>query len=39
MGFDLENAKGAPLMAAVIIMIAIIALGGMSFAFQGSIQF
>jgi hypothetical protein len=39
MGFDLENAKGAPMTAAIIILLAIIALGGISFAFQGSIQF
>jgi hypothetical protein len=36
---DFENAQGAPLVAAVIVLLAIVALGGISFAFQGSIQF
>ena len=36
---DFENAQGAPLVAAVIVLLAIVALGGISFAFQGSFQF
>lgn len=37
--FDFESASGAPLMAAFIVLIAVIVLGGVSFAFQGSVQF
>jgi hypothetical protein len=36
---SLENAKGAPLVAAIIVMVAVVLLGGFAFAFQGSIQF
>jgi len=36
---DFQNAQGAPLIAAVLVLVAIVALGGISFAFQGSIQF
>jgi hypothetical protein len=36
---DWENAKGAPLTAAIIVLLAIVALGGISLAFQGNVQF
>jgi hypothetical protein len=36
---SLDNARGAPLVAAIIVMVAVIVLGGFAFAFQGSIQF
>ena len=36
---NFQNAQGSPLMAAVIVLIAVVALGGIAFAFQGSIQF
>lgn len=34
-----DNLQGAPLMAAVIVLVAVLILGGISFAFQGNIQF
>lgn len=37
--FDFNNAQGAPMMAALIVLIAVVILGGISFAFQGSVQF
>lgn len=36
---SMENASGAPLVAAVIVLAAILALGGIAWSFQGSIQF
>lgn len=36
---DFEQAKGPPLVAAIIVLLAVVVLGGISFAFQGSIQF
>ena len=36
---DFEAAKGTPLVCAAIVLIAIIILGGISVAFQGSVQF
>ena len=36
---DFKNAAGAPLMAAVIVALAVVALGGITFMFQGSVQF
>jgi hypothetical protein len=36
---DLENAKGAPLMAAVIVMVAILAITGVAISFQGNVMF
>jgi len=35
----MSNIGGAPLVAALIVLFAVIALGGISFAFQGSVQF
>lgn len=37
--FDFESAKGAPLAAAIIVILAIVLLGGISVAFQGSVHF
>jgi hypothetical protein len=37
--FDFEAAKGPPLICAVIVLIAIVVLGGISFGFQGAVQF
>lgn len=34
-----EQAQGAPITAAIIVLLAIVALGGISLAFQGSVQF
>lgn len=39
MDFDLDNARGAPLFAAILVLLAVVVLGAVSFAFQGSIQF
>ncbi len=39
MDFDFQNAYGTPLMAAVIVLLAVVVLGAVSFAFQGSVQF
>ncbi len=36
---NFDQAKGPPMIAAVIVLIAIALLGGISFAFQGSVQF
>lgn len=36
---NFEQAKGTPLIAATIVLLAIVLLGGISFGFQGSIQF
>lgn len=36
---NFENAAGAPVVCAFIVLLAIAVLGGISFAFQGSIQF
>jgi hypothetical protein len=36
---DFQNAQGAPLVAAIIVLGAILALGGVGFVFKGSIQF
>jgi hypothetical protein len=37
--FDIESAKGAPMVAAIIVAIAVLLLTGFSFGFQGSVQF
>lgn len=37
MNFD--NASGAPMIAALIVAVAILFLGGVAFGFQGSVQF
>jgi hypothetical protein len=37
--FDIESAKGAPMVAAIIVAIAVLLLAGFSFGFQGSVQF
>jgi hypothetical protein len=39
MQWDTSNLSGAPLISALIVLFAVIALGGISFAFQGSVQF
>jgi hypothetical protein len=36
---DFSQAQGAPLMAAVLVLLAIVVLGGISFAFSGNVQF
>lgn len=36
---DFSNLRGAPLVAALIVLGAVIFLGGVSLAFQGNIQF
>lgn len=36
---DIGNAQGAPLMAAFLVLIAVVVLGGIAFTFSGSIQF
>jgi hypothetical protein len=36
---DWSNASGVPMVAALIVLFAVIVLGSISFAFQGSIQF
>jgi hypothetical protein len=36
---NFEQAQGAPLICAVIVLLAVVVLGGISFAFQGSVQF
>jgi hypothetical protein len=36
---DWSEAQGAPLAVAVIILLAVVALGGITFAFSGSIHF
>lgn len=36
---DIKNAQGAPLVAAIIVLLAVVVLGAVSFAFQGSVQF
>lgn len=37
--FDFDGMQGAPLMAAVLVLIAVIVLGSISFGFQGQVQF
>ena len=39
MGFDFSQASGPPLVAAFIVLIAVVVLGGISFGFAGSVQF
>lgn len=39
MQWDMSNVGGAPLVAALIVLFAVLAIGGISFAFQGNIQF
>jgi hypothetical protein len=39
MQWDMSTIGGAPLVAALIVLFAVLALGGISFAFQGAIQF
>lgn len=39
MEFDFDGMQGAPLMAAVLVLVAVIILGSVSFAFQGQVQF
>lgn len=39
MDFDFEGMQGAPLVAALLVLVAVIVLGSVSFAFQGQIQF
>jgi hypothetical protein len=34
-----EDAQGAPMVCAVIVLLAIVALGGISVAFSGNVQF
>ena len=36
---NFERAEGAPMMVAVIVLAAFLILGGISIAFQGSVQF
>jgi hypothetical protein len=36
---NMQNATGAPLAAAVIVLVAVVILGGISFGFSGNIQF
>lgn len=36
---DVSNLTGAPLAAAIIVLLAVVVLGGVSLAFQGNIQF
>jgi hypothetical protein len=36
---NFEAAKGPPMVAAFIVLLAIVLLGSISFAFQGSVQF
>lgn len=36
---DFSNAQGAPLMAAVLVLVAVAIISGVSIAFSGSIQF
>lgn len=36
---DTANMQGAPLAAAIIVLIAVLVLGGISLAFQGHVQF
>lgn len=36
---NLQNASGAPMMAAVIVLVAIVVLGGITLSFGGSVQF
>lgn len=36
---DFEQAKGTPLVAAIIVLLAVVVLGAISFSFQGSVQF
>lgn len=36
---DFSNLQGAPLVAALIVLSAVVFLGGISLAFQGNIQF
>ena len=36
---DISSSNATPMVAAIIVLIAIVALGGISFAFQGSVQF
>jgi hypothetical protein len=36
---SLQNAQGAPIVAFIIVVVAVALLGAVSFAFQGSIQF
>jgi hypothetical protein len=37
--FDIESAKGAPMVAALIVGLAVLLLVGFSFGFQGSVHF
>jgi hypothetical protein len=37
--FDIESAKGAPMVAAIIVAVAVLILVGFSFGFSGSVQF
>lgn len=39
MNFDFDGMQGAPLVAALLVLAAVIVLGSISFAFQGQIQF
>ena len=39
MDFDFDGMQGAPLMAAVLVLVAVIVLGSISFGFQGQVQF
>lgn len=39
MNMSMTNLGGAPLAVAVIVLLAIVFLGGVAFAFQGSVQF
>lgn len=36
---DMQNAKGTPLMAACLVLVAVVLLGGISLGFSGSVQF
>jgi hypothetical protein len=36
---DVRNAQGTPLMAAVLVLLAVVILGSISVAFSGSVQF
>ena len=36
---NFENAQGAPMVCAIIVLLAIVVLGGIGVAFQGSVQF
>ena len=36
---DMSSSKATPMVAAIIVLVAIVLLGGISFAFQGNVQF